>query len=139
VRRRRHFRDLFLGDDGAGGRRSGIDEWRFGRNLHRLRRRADFKLDVDLLVVGGLQREALAIFGLETGSGDGEDIVAGQQELNDPVALSVGAGLLLDAGVVVDHNNNSIGDERPLRIGDASADGGARFLRRSHSSANEGG
>src|SRR5258708_5791740 len=100
---------------GAGSGRGGVDQRRFSRNFHGLRRGANFKLDIDLLVVGGLERETLAIFGLETGSGDGELIVTGQQELNGPVALRVGAGLLLDAVVVIYHNHDSIRHSRPLR------------------------
>src|SRR5260370_13254536 len=42
--------------------------------------------------------------------------------------MRVGAGMLLDAVVVIYHNHDSIRHSRPLRIGHSATDSGARFL-----------
>jgi len=89
---------------------------------------ADLQARVELFVVGGLEGDPFAGLGFESVGGDGEFVIAGEQELDDPDALGVGLDVLLDVGVDVDDLDRSVGNEAALRIQDAAADRGARVL-----------
>jgi len=77
-----------------------VDQRRCGRDHNGFRLGPDFERDINLFVVGRLQGDSAVICGLESGRSHGELIRAGQQELDNPVPLSVGLGLPCDAGII---------------------------------------
>ena len=100
VAHRRKLGELLGGDDGAGRCGSCVDQRRCGRDHNGFRLGADFERDINLFVVRRPQGDSAVICGLESGRSHGELIRAGQQELDNPVPLSVGLGLPCDAGII---------------------------------------
>ena len=100
---------------------------------------ADFKLRIDLLVVGRLQYDALVLDGLESSGGNREIVACGNEELDHPVTLLVGSRGLLHVGLFGDYGNFGIGHGRALRVRHAATQGGTAGLRPQGTRAGEHG
>ena len=109
----------------------------FGGDVDRVGDGAEFELDIDGEAFVGTDGEVIAEVAFEAGAFGGEAVGAGGEEGEGIETVRGGDGFVFGLGRNLGGEDLNAGDAGILRVGDASADGGAEFLRGKEGSEQE--